>query len=253
MLLYKYQHIRDDIPPENNKCIENIFNAQVVFSSRKNFNDLFDSKIYFRKPRREQVRNFRKSIPKEIRAIFDSKTFGQVNFYNKLHIETEKLIDSYYFYCLTTDPLNNLMWSHYANSHKGFCIEWDSTEMCPDEVIYSNDLATIDLLDIAKSDLSLIDKGVLGDKLWAALRTKLHYWSYENEFRIKLRHSMNDLIMHKNEKFCIVSADPKWIKSIIFGVRCSEDVKTYIMKNIPHKVSFKQCVINNSIIYTKPI
>ena len=31
--------------------------------------------------------------------------------------------------CLTTDYRNNLMWSHYADGHKGFCIEYDFKDL----------------------------------------------------------------------------------------------------------------------------
>lgn len=47
--------------------------------------------------------------------------------------ETEIRTENYYFnkiqkeigvYCLTTVPDSILMWSHYANNHKGVCLEY---------------------------------------------------------------------------------------------------------------------------------
>jgi len=30
-------------------------------------------------------------------------------------------------YCLTPDPCSTLMWSHYADNHRGICLEFDTT------------------------------------------------------------------------------------------------------------------------------
>ncbi|WP_024873628.1 DUF2971 domain-containing protein [Tolumonas lignilytica] len=252
MNLYKYQSIDPSVPPAKNKSIQNLFEATVVFSARQNFNDLFDSKVNFIIPRRERLRKFRGSLSKSQREVFDSFTPGNTDFFQKLKQQTNTLIDSYYFYCLTTNPLNNLMWSHYANSHHGFCIEWDADKMNADKVIYSEQIASIDLLDITRSNMGLISQEKMGDDLWAALRTKLDYWSYENEYRVKLSHEMKQLVTFKDNKISVTKADSTWIKSIIFGVRCPVNVVTYVAENIPFRVNFKKCKIINSELYITP-
>ena len=45
---------------------------------------------------------------------------------NKLQNELQKSVDeSYRVGCLCSDNKNKLMWSHYGNGHKGFCIEYN--------------------------------------------------------------------------------------------------------------------------------
>ena len=36
-------------------------------------------------------------------------------------------VDRWNLYCLSPDPVNNLMWSHYACSHTGVCLEFDTS------------------------------------------------------------------------------------------------------------------------------
>src|SRR5690554_3644795 len=66
---------------------------------------------------------------------------------------------------LTTNFNNELMWSHYASSHKGICIEYDLSEFVKDiesmkslliPVRYSNERVTIDYALIDKIDFKNI-------------------------------------------------------------------------------------------------
>lgn len=82
-------------------------------------------------------------------------------------------------------PSHELMWAHYANSHKGFCIEYDLDKMLqssyPDfdirnkiTVIYQPNMPTIVKEDF--NDIFGIQKKVFGTKSLA--------WEYENEIRL---------------------------------------------------------------------
>ena len=50
--------------------------------------------------------------------------------------------EAFYIGSLAADYNNRLMWSHYANEHKGFCIEFDFSkgpdDLLPLPVIYSS-------------------------------------------------------------------------------------------------------------------
>lgn len=124
--------------------------------------------------------------------------------------------------CLTTKNDNKLMWSHYANSHAGICIEYD----------FSNVIASVPILpviyDDKKPDMfwprkekepSQEDK----KKLLFALITKDEIWSYENEWRILL--GKND-----NNKYFM----PK-ISCIYLGTKCSEENKRIIINTVKDK------------------
>lgn len=101
---------------------------------------------------------------------------------------TEKMNSLFLIGCLVTDPKNRLMWSHYSDSHKGFCIEYDfnslKDEVLPFPIIYSENRplvpwkAAIDhtpeSIKEATADLTL------------GLLTKDRSWEYENEWRVLL-------------------------------------------------------------------
>ena len=91
--------------------------------------------------------------------------------------------------CLSTDFKNRLMWSHYSDGHKGFCIEYDFSEpseeilnMLPLPVLYSNKRPLIPweaALEKTHENMENTWKELL-----VGLLTKDSEWSYENEWRI---------------------------------------------------------------------
>ena len=101
---------------------------------------------------------------------------------------TEKMNALFLIGCLATDPKNRLMWSHYADCHKGFCIEYDfnslKDEVLPFPIVYSENRPLIpwkaaidhtpESIKEATADLTL---GIL---------TKDQAWEYENEWRVLL-------------------------------------------------------------------
>lgn len=96
---------------------------------------------------------------------------------------------------LTTGFNNPLMWSHYANSHKGICIEYDLSEAIKDiaslktlliPVKYSNERVTVDYTLMDKIDLNNIETKGKNDILkffTSGLYTKHDVWKYEDEWR----------------------------------------------------------------------
>lgn len=92
--------------------------------------------------------------------------------------------------CLTEHANNRLMWSHYADSHRGICIEYDFSNFSAflDQslfapVIYSSKRPqfTKQLLDhLNHNQLNLQDRRYLT----SALFTKDTIWEYESEWRI---------------------------------------------------------------------
>lgn len=107
-----------------------------------------------------------------------------------------------------------LMWSHYSDSHKGFCIEYDLSHRFPE-----NDQSTISgFFPInyikGKLDVSELEKISFQN----AFLTKQLCWKYEEEVRL-LYYDINC-----NDSYKCLKLDPESrIKAIYFGVKCSED------------------------------
>jgi hypothetical protein len=77
--------------------------------------------------------------------------------------------------CLTDDPANLLMWSHYAESHFGYVIALETKKWIGWEPIK---------VKYARSRVSFADKEPTNDELKEMLSTKAVEWEYESEYRI---------------------------------------------------------------------
>lgn len=98
---------------------------------------------------------------------------------------------------------NILMWSHYSESHTGFCIEFERTD--------SNELGKWDycMPVLYDDNLPTLKPIELGDKKVVSkiLTTKSELWSYEREWRI--------LVGKGNQTYPL----PGNITGIVFGYR----------------------------------
>ena len=236
--LYKYCPIYNVDKLDGEYSIINVLNHQVTFSTRGNFNDLFDSKIDFMLPTKLELKRVHSSLKgakkREFKTLFLGDS-GKQNFLGFKKRVIEK-IDTYLFFCLADKADNNLMWSHYANSHKGFCLEWDASLIEAHPVVYQDQIASFALLDVVKEQYGLVDRQLVQDKIWQALKVKLNEWRYEGEYRVQLGAGMKDLIKSQNDKFAVVSYNPRFIKSIIFGCRMDKRVIKYLDERLPKHV-----------------
>ncbi len=159
--------------------------------------------------------------------IRQSKNFSRFLGFNSK--EALKIVDESYrnvlsfdkrmgIYSLSQSHLDELLWAHYANSHKGFCIEYDldllletykSDTKFSFPITYTNKPPVIGLFDIATSRNNGIVKKMGG--------FKSKRWAYEQEYRILTDHAG----LH--------TYNFRAAKSIYFGLRMEEKQKSEIM------------------------
>lgn len=86
--------------------------------------------------------------------------------------------------CLCETNTSILMWSHYANSHTGFCIEYNLLNVSNDDIAKRN---LYPVLYQERSDTQRDDacSGMQYYSLYSVLRKSMD-WSYEKEWRIVL-------------------------------------------------------------------
>ena len=134
-------------------------------------------------------------------------------------IETSQIGDEIYRVCsFSTVNDSLLMWAHYSDNHKGFCIGYNFKEvndnltelMLP--VIYCDDLLEISKYMFPNSNKSLIMN---------AITRKSRAWEYEREWRI--------LILAANEEKFQIQRIPV-PKSIFLGTRITEENKSRIIE-----------------------
>lgn len=128
---------------------------------------------------------------------------------------------------------NQLMWSHYADEHRGLCIEFDVREILNRNsdlsfafVNYQSELPELKLAEEFIVALESLKKGfdnIASDEFRKILKTKSIDWSYESEARIiKLEYG-------------VIKFSPECILSISFGLRTSKKDILNIRKLLNHK------------------
>lgn len=130
---------------------------------------------------------------------------------------------------LTEEPDDMLMWAHYANSHKGYCLELDATVpplSFANRVHYIPERPTFRLFDPNKAD-----------KLVHMLLIKADFWEHEHEWRMVRPVEHGPLIIPTES-----------LKSIIFGagITPGDEAELREMANereVP--VAFKRAKLDN--------
>ncbi|MEO6851838.1 MAG: DUF2971 domain-containing protein [Mucilaginibacter sp.] len=131
-----------------------------------------------------------------------------------------------------------LMWSHYADKHKGICVGFDLNLICPDYVLYPvnyiNEVQKID--GMANTPYVFY--------YWVTF--KAHRWSYEREIRA----------VSKNGK-SIIEYPKQAVREVIFGcnVKSSEvDATRRALKKMRYKgVMLSQMSLDNKAMLLKKL
>jgi hypothetical protein len=139
-------------------------------------------------------------------------------------------------YSLSKSWKNELLWVHYANSHHGFCIEYELDEIILDksktlifpqilEIEYNKEPPRYSLEDMENITEKQLSKILIG--------TKSSAWKYEKEIRILFRENGEQEI------------NQKAVKSIIFGANAStHDIKNTV-DQIPYKIKYFRIFLKN--------
>jgi hypothetical protein len=106
---------------------------------------------------------------------------------------------------------SELLWAHYSDSHRGFCIEYD-IERLQQSIATSNRLIKVNYAD-ATPPLSYFKMKSSGSEYLDGILsgTKSRAWKYEKEYR---------LVTDASGRF---SHAVDAIRSVTFGMRCSSD------------------------------
>lgn len=229
--------IKVDEPILNINTCNLLTKGELYFSKPREFNDPYDCWIPItpykitKEMVLEKVHSWdsKKIIEMEsyIRQYCEDDIDKYVAHWNNDLIDDPKLFyelnrdntDKFNICCFSQKSNNMLMWSHYADSHKGICIGL--------KIIYKNNQkflkfknkknnihveATKVTYELKNKKIPAVDYHFLTeDMLEESLRTKSECWKYEEEYRTILS---NDLVNTQ-----IMKLEKKYISKIIFGVR----------------------------------
>lgn len=181
--------------PFNDHSLSLLINKQIWCPKAKTLNDPFE--FYFH---------------------LTDTSFGGIPIDQPSLEEAKKAIKELGVVCLSEVNHDILMWSHYAESHTGFCIEFERSD--------NNDLGNWDLclpvtyeaVEVPSFDTPQLSKSASVAKIVAA---KAPNWSYEKEWRLIVSHEFaNGLI-----------SLPAQITSVIFGCKM-DDARRRTVANI---------------------
>ncbi len=236
--LFRYQSINDNLK-------NSLENTYLWFSSAKDMNDPFEAIIPYDFNKMEAstiCRYFRKLIKshsKQDIAIPNEDLLEKDDQLKQRCIHTikqgvEKAINKPKILCLSANHKNILMWSHYADGHKGLCIEFDLQK---DPLLFSS-VHKVQYRSAFPTGNNILDNTEAGILKCGtdALLTKALGWVYEEEFRVikKITPSETPNKQPINNKSII--------KSIYFGLRTPEkDVKAIksLLKNAAYPDTIK--------------
>ncbi|QXI10581.1 DUF2971 domain-containing protein [Pseudomonas zeae] len=253
MLGYKYRAI-------NQYSLETLQNNTVYFSPYTDFNDPFEFStpfpnlpIMYSRASTELDILHKKGILKtpiylHLKNICEDIIKDGDPKLDSIHYKIREKLKTVGIYSLSSVNDEILMWSHYADNHKGFCIGFDTlhknttpqTKSFP--VNYRNTFSDLNDPDIViKFYTDIFSKyRHLPPRAWQAksdklatilkkeddlrggisvLTDKYHKWSYEQEFRLV-----------DEKTYGVKKFKPKCLKSITFGLRTSEEDKLKIIE-----------------------
>lgn len=210
---YKYRSLSSK--EDQDRVRQIVVDSQIYFSSARSFNDPFDLHPTFdltASPdvhRRDCVRlAIEYGNMSEVEAEAEADRIMLTSLSAERIAETEQGIQAVHNWvmqrigvlCVSTKSNDILMWPHYADSHKGICLEFDARSsfmISAQKVLYSQERDPIN--PYLNREETMLEK---------ALLTKSQHWAYESEYRL----------LQTSKGPGLVPFNPEVLTSIIIGV-----------------------------------
>lgn len=163
-----------------------------------------------------------------------SKAFKEV--IKEEYDEIQNTANRFRVACFAETPYSMLMWSHYANNHKGFCIEYETPEYSDKNadiyhnlfpVIYTDKRTNLTSLSLNWKSTGTLSNDGLWDFYKYGLLSKSLEWRYQQEWRLI---SYDNLITDDTYNCQFFK-----IKKVYLGNRMSAKNRKEIIKVCKHK------------------
>jgi len=195
--LYKYRSLAGDAF----KYTQAIFaREQIYLAQVSQFNDPFEGKFRLHSDTSKNDDLYAKLLKGAIAKGVTSFMSGRVSKNSRLC-------------CFSESHDDVLMWSHYAASHTGICIEFDTT-------IVDSPFLSCKKIEYSP-DFNVI-KGNLDEILERACLVKAEQWKYEEEWRL----------IRESEDF--VSFPDQCLTGVILGCRITDDDRRWVLDWLKH-------------------
>lgn len=209
---------------------ETLTKQVAYFSSPANFNDPFDCKIPIRYDV-EPEKQLEEIYYRALKAAHPDASDEEIRGFAKKRVQegpvnpnTFKKNDKEYFdklnqrmgvFSLAEHNNEILMWGHYANSHKGFCVGFDTKEL-----LKAENVDFVGKVEYYSEFPVIIPNGSLEFQFQKQIFSKWDRWAYEDEYRLTKNHIENRKVRLPKAAF----------KEIILGYQMSPKDRVKIMK-----------------------
>jgi hypothetical protein len=234
--LFKYK-------PVNQFTLDIIASDRIFYPKAESFNDPFDTRCSIKGNsaivNSTDLAKIARAFPTENTS--EMLAFTRKDMTKEIGSFNEKL-KKFGILSLAEGPKDILMWSHYAEHHKGICIEFQRSKL--DDL---GDITKTRKVNYTKNYPSVSAKSLLNETdiektLMRVLYTKSEFWKYEQEWRM--------FVPEGNKVYRV----PSKIQSITFGSRASQmdiDIVRRLVKGsdiLLHQAQLKESEFGLKII-----
>ncbi|EGQ9824034.1 DUF2971 domain-containing protein [Vibrio parahaemolyticus] len=246
--------------------LQALLENKIWFSKSETFNDPFDSSHHtflnksdlhsmFRLMQQREPHNSHyyegliNSVPNQV-MHFESQRLTENGELESSTIEKElpfksmsNILSNAYIFCACTSGTNNLMWSHYGDYHKGFCIRYKKAELEKlnlykhKKVEYVSNRTNVANVLNNGSDItqSVIDQSFV----------KGIDWEYEKEYRFLML--ADESFKEYSPSSVPVEHDVSAVDMIIFGLKTPDSDKVFIRSLLAGRdVKFKDVKVSET-------
>lgn len=207
-VLFKYRKI-------NKNLLKSLVHSEIFFAKPDRLNDPFDCRVDILKA----LENAISRAPSQSRATLE-KLRSMTGFFETVQSDFAKVgVCSF-----SLDLKCSLMWSHYADNHRGVCLTYSFPEsffyenaeqiIGTDKVDYGIDPLSNWFVEVAPSLSSFEEFGT--SLIKKVLTVKAKPWDYEKEVRIIRRAEGTHVL------------DKRYLKQVCFGLRTSQSDITLV-------------------------
>lgn len=220
--------------PINKYLMSDLINEEITLTDPENFNDPFDTLLY--KYLEFNRMNVMKNSGYDISPLYKAYKHIRVRcFVKAIPRPSDKIVDTF---------RNILMWSHYADDHKGICVRY-KFDFCSNQNIDSG-FRYFNWYHIAYCPEIVLDN-VIPSRPSILLSTKHDSWRYEQEVRL-LHFEPNSNDSHIHVPLAKLGGQ---VEAVFFGLKCEEHDKETIKSILGGNVKYFE--FNNEIASSRNI
>jgi len=239
--LYKYR-------PIDKFLDEILLNSQAYFSSPDDFDDPFDCKINpypadlpaeatsFLETFKSTFKEKGSSVSQELVDFFSNPELLKQAFFEDWQGRNPVMLKKARIFCLTELNDSIPMWSLYADSHRGICLQFQIIDDPFYHVLYP--------VVYGKSYPSFrLSQGDMPGYLFAQLTFKSIEWCYQKEWRIIKNVYFEDESLYDKKISRLCPFPSKILTGVIFGCRADEKQREHVLSILKQR-EFKVSLFN---------